>query len=179
MTEPAADTTVRVADPARDAAACAAIYAPFVSGTAVTFEEDPPPAEADFAARIANAHLWLVAERGGEVAGYAYASQHHARASYRWAADVAVYVGDGQRGRGLGRALYAPLLDELRERGYWVAVAGVTLPNDASVGLHRAFGFTPVGTYERIGWKAGAWHDVAWWQLALRPGDDGPPAEPR
>jgi L-amino acid N-acyltransferase YncA len=119
-----------------------------------------------------------VLEEDGEVAGYAYASQHNSRAAYRWAVDVAVYVDPSRRRRGAGRRLYGALLEELRERGYRIACAGITLPNDASVGLHEALGFEPVGIYRRVGWKAGAWHDVGWWQLELTPAGVDPPAEP-
>lgn len=173
---------IRDADPQRDAAACAAIYAPYVEGTAISFEAEPPTAE-EFAERIATVaerYPWLVAEDAdGDVAGYAYASQHHPRAAYRWAVDVAVYVDGSRQRHGTGRRLYEALLERLRELGYRVACAGVTLPNDASVGLHEALGFEPVGVYRRIGWKGGAWHDVGWWQLELLPADAGPPSEPR
>jgi phosphinothricin acetyltransferase len=177
------DPLLRHVDPARDAAACAAIYAPFVTDGAASFEEIAPT-PAQFAARIARmtrTHPWLVLEDAGRVVGYAYASEHHARAAYRWAADVAVYVDPGHHGRGAGRRLYAALLELLRRQGLRIACAGIALPNDASVALHRAVGFEPVGTYPAIGWKAGAWRDVAWWQLQLAPGerdDAGPPAEP-
>jgi L-amino acid N-acyltransferase YncA len=174
---------VRHADARRDAAACAEIYAPYVVGSAVSFEEAAPTAAA-FAERIAGVqatHPWLVAEEGGRVVGYAYASPHRDRAAYRWACDVAVYVDRTHQRRGVGRALYEALFDELREQGLHLAVAGVTLPNDASVGLHEALGFEPVGVYRGIGWKAGAWRDVGWWWLRLLPADhDGaPPPEPR
>jgi len=170
---------LRPADPARDAAGCAAIYAPFVTGSAVSFEELAPDA-AEMARRIehtARTHPWLVAERDGAVAGFAYASSHRARAAYRWAADVAVYVAAAHRRAGVGRELYVALLDLLRAQGFHLACAGITLPNDASVALHEALGFEPVGVERAIGYKAGAWRDVGWWQLRLRP-PDGPPAEP-
>jgi phosphinothricin acetyltransferase len=173
---------VRHADPARDGAACAAIYAPYVSASAVSFEEVAPTAQ-EFAGRIARTSArfpWLVLEDGDRVVGYAYASRHHDRAAYRWAVDVAVYVDAAGQGRGGGRRLYVALLELLRRQGLRIACAGIALPNDASVGLHRALGFEPVGTYRDIGWKAGAWRDVSWWQLQLAPGarDDGPPPEP-
>lgn len=172
---------VRHADPARDAAACVAIYAPYVEATAVSFEEQVPTAEC-FAAHIAHTserYPWLVLEAPeGRVVGYAYATQHRARAAYRWAVDVGIYVAPAHHGAGVGRALYEALFDLLRRQGLRSAVAGVTLPNDASVGLHRALGFAHVGTYRDIGWKAGQWRDVSWWQLQLAPGEDGPPPEP-
>ena len=173
---------VRPADPARDAAACAAIYAPYVEGSAVSFEELVPGADA-FAARIAQlgaTHPWLVCERDGALAGFAYGATHRLRAAYRWAADVSVYVDPAHHRRGVGRALYDELLARLRAQRLQVACAGITLPNAASVGLHESLGFELVGIYRGIGWKAGAWRDVGWWQLRLiAPQDgDGPPAEP-
>jgi L-amino acid N-acyltransferase YncA len=164
----------------RDAAACAAIYAPYVTDTAVTFETDPPSA-AEMATRIAAAsrdHAWLVLEQDGQVVGYAYGGRFHSRPAYRWACEVSVYLELGRRRTGGGRALYGELFERLTRRGYRVAVAGMTLPNDASVALHEAMGFEPVGTYRRIGFKLGAWHDVAWTQRALAGGDDHP-TEPR
>ena len=174
------DPTLRHADPARDAAACAAIYAPFVAGAATSFE-DVAPTPAQFAERIertSRAFPWLVLEDDGRVVGFAYATQHRGRAAYRWAADVAVYVDPAHQRRGAGRRLYAALLELMRRQNLRVACAGITVPNDASEGLHRALGFEPVGTYRAIGWKAGAWRDVAWWQLQLAPGDAGGAAPP-
>jgi L-amino acid N-acyltransferase YncA len=165
---------------ARDAEACAAIYAPYVTDTVISFETEPP-SPAEMAERIAAAqatHAWLVLEDDGRVVGYAYGGQHRTRAAYRWACDVSVYLESGRRRTGGGRALYQALFARLAERGFRTAIAGMTLPNDASVGLHRAMGFEPVGTYRRIGWKHGAWHDVAWAQRAIATADD-PPAEPR
>ncbi len=163
----------------RDSAACAAIYAPYVTDTAITFESDPP-SPADMAARISAAlrtHAWVVLEDEGRVVGYAYGGPFESRAAYRWACAVSVYVEPGRRRTGSGRSLYEALFRRLAARGFRVAVAGMTLPNDASVGLHRALGFEPVGTYRRIGFKHGSWHDVAWTQRSLADGGD-PPAEP-
>lgn len=171
--------TIRSADPNSDAAACAAIYAPHVERSATSFEEVPPDA-AELATRIARTqatHPWLVAERDGELAGYAYACQHRSRAAYRWAADVSVYVAADRRRQGCGRALYVELLERLRRQRFQVACAGITLPNEASVALHEELGFRPVGVYRRIGWKAGAWQDVGWWQLELQPAGNELPAE--
>jgi phosphinothricin acetyltransferase len=167
---------IRDADPQRDATACAAIYRPYVSDSIVSFEARPPTAE-EMADRIGNAHAWVVADYEGVALGYAYASQHRERAAYRWAADVAVYIDLGHHRSGVGRALYTRLFGQLRAIGLWTVCAGITQPNDASNGLHRAMGFVPVGTYRRIGWKAGAWHDVKWLQMDLRPDEPGPPHE--
>ena len=153
----------------RDAAACAAIYAPFVTGNWVSFELDPPNAD-DMAARIGkygSSHGWLIAEMDGAVAGYAYGSPHRERAAYSSSCDVAVYVDPRHARQGIGRALYAELLPSLAGKGLHAAFAGIALPNDGSVGLHEAMGFTPVGIYREVGWKLGGWRDVGWWQRLL------------
>lgn len=176
-----ADLRIRDADPARDAAACAAIYAPHVEGSAVSFDERAPDAP-EMAARIEHAqtgHAWLVAEREGEVVGYAAATAFRGRPAYRWSATVSVYIGEGARGQGVGRALYLALFERLRERGFRMACAGITLPNEASEALHERLGFELVGVNREIGWKDGAWRDVGWYQLELAPAGEGPPAEPR
>lgn len=181
MHAPDAQLSIRDADPRRDAAACAAIYAPHVESSAVSFEEEVPGAEA-MAGRIERygaSHSWLVAEREGEVVGYAYATAFNERPAYRWSASVSVYVAEGARGAGVGRALYAALFERLRERGFRMACAGITLPNEASVALHERLGFELVGVNREIGWKHGAWHDVGWYQLELTPAGDAPPPEPR
>jgi phosphinothricin acetyltransferase len=163
-----------------DAEACAAIYTPYVTDTAITFEIHPPPA-AEMAVRIAAAartHAWVVLADRGRIVGYAYGGPYKSRAAYRWSCEVSVYLERGRRRTGGGRALYQALFARLAARGFRTAVAGMTLPNDASVGLHRALGIEPVGTYRRIGWKHGAWHDVAWVQRTIAAGQD-PPAAPR
>ena len=171
---------LRDADPERDGAACAAIYGPFVTGSAISFEEEALDATR-FAERIETTmrtHPWLVLEVAGGVIGFAYASPHRARAAYRWAADVAIYIDPAHQGKGAGRRLYAALFALMRRQNLCVACAGIALPNDASVGLHEALGFERVGVYRAIGYKAGAWRDVLWMQLALSSsGGDEPPPE--
>src|SRR4051794_18857885 len=167
---------LRAAEPERDGAACAAVYAPYVEGSIVSFEEVAPDG-AEMTRRIAattREFPWLVAERDGEVAGYAYGSRHRDRAAYRWAADVAVYLDARHHGRGIGRALLTELVSQLRDQGLRWACAGIALPNDASVGLHESLGFELVGIYREIGFKAGAWHDVGWWALDMAPGGAAP-----
>jgi phosphinothricin acetyltransferase len=160
-----------------DGAAVAAVYAPYVLDTAVSFEQEAPTGP-EMAERIAGGHVWLVAELAGQVVGFAYGGPHRARRAYRWSTEVSVYLAAHATGRGLGRGLYGELLPLLGRLGYANAFAAITLPNAASVGLHEAMGFAPVGVFKDVGYKFGTWHDVGWWQLALQP-DLNNPAEPR
>lgn len=161
--------SIRLAD-ARDAAAVAAVYRPFVDSTVISFETEPPD-EREMRGRILDTletFPWLVYESDGAVVGYAYATKHRVRAAYRWSVDTAVYIDAAHHRRGIGRGLYASLFAILAQQRYVNAYAGITLPNPASVGLHEAAGFQPVGIYRQVGHKLGAWHDVGWWELALR-----------
>jgi phosphinothricin acetyltransferase len=154
---------------AEDAPAIAAIYAPYVSGTIVSFETDAPDA-AEIAARIGRIgrqYPWLVACSGDRIVGYAYACENRARLAYRWSVDAAVYLDPSAQRRGIGSALYRRLFALLRTQGYVNAFAGIALPNAASVAMHEAMGFAPIGVYRSVGYKLGAWRDVGWWQLAL------------
>jgi phosphinothricin acetyltransferase len=167
--------SIRLASP-DDGAAVAAIYHPYVADTVISFEVEPPT-EDDMRSRIAavlEKLPWLVYEDDGRVVGYAYASAHRAREAYQWSVDVAVYVAADQHRRGIGRRLYGELFPALRRLGYVNAYAGITLPNDKSVGLHEAMGFVRVGIYRSVGFKLGQWRDVGWWHLPLQ----DPPADP-
>jgi phosphinothricin acetyltransferase len=165
-----APVEIRFAQP-DDAAGVAAIYAPNVSNGVISFEAEAPSAE-QMRERICSTLAqtpWLVGERGGVLLGYAYASPHSERAAYQWSLNVSVYVAANCRRQGIGRALYGSLFELVRLAGYYAVHAGVSLPNPASVGLHESLGFVPVGIYRAVGFKFGAWHDVGWWQLELRP----------
>ncbi|MGL5838663.1 MAG: arsinothricin resistance N-acetyltransferase ArsN1 family B [Sphingorhabdus sp.] len=152
-----------------DAARCAEIYRPYVTDSWVSFELDPPDA-AEMERRITNygtSHGWLVAEINGQIAGYAYGSPHRTRQAYATSADVAVYVDPTFARCGIGWRLYEALFPTLKDRNLHAVFAGIALPNDASIGLHEAMGFTPLGIYREVGWKMGAWRDVGWWQRLL------------
>ncbi|HWA62463.1 MAG TPA: arsinothricin resistance N-acetyltransferase ArsN1 family B [Caulobacteraceae bacterium] len=158
-----------------DAAAVAGIYAPYVRETAISFEETPPSV-AEMAERIASTlgvYPFLVFEEAGAVVAYAYASRHAERAAYRWSCNVTVYAAPDVHRRGIGRALYGELLAILARQGFHAAYAGITLPNDKSVGLHEAMGFQHVGDYQEVGFKQGAWRTVGWWRRALLNGPPG------
>ena len=157
--------------PESDAEQIAAIYAPVVRDTAISFEMEPPTA-AEMRRRVTETlptFPWLVVERAGEILGYVYAGAHRARAAYRWSVDTTIYVHPRVHRAGVGRALYTSLLHVLALQGFCTAYAGVTLPNPGSVGLHEAVGFERLAVYRGVGYKLGAWHDVGWWQRTLRP----------
>jgi L-amino acid N-acyltransferase YncA len=159
-----------------DAGAIAAIYRPIVERTAISFET-AAPTEAEMAQRILATLAyapWLVCAQPGDLLGYAYASRHRERAAYQWAVDVSVYVDERHRRKGVAQALYTSLFELLRRQGFYSAHAGIALPNPASVGVHEALGFRPVGVYRAVGYKMGGWHDVGWWQLPLREHDGAP-----
>jgi L-amino acid N-acyltransferase YncA len=169
-------TEIRLAQEA-DGAALAEIYRPAVADRATSFEVDPPDA-AEMARRVTAllaTHPWLVCAADGRTLGYAYASRHRDRAAYQWSVEVSAYVHQAAHRRGVATGLYTSLFAVLHLLGYRNAFAGITLPNDASVGFHESAGFVPVGTYRRIGWKLGAWHDVLWLQRDLAPHVAVPP----
>ena len=162
--------TIRIAAPS-DAEAVAAIYAPIVRDTTISFELESPSVD-EMRARIVSTLQklpWLVSlDEHGLVDGYVYAGKHRERAAYQWSVDVTAYVREDARGQGVGKRLHGRLFDELVQLGYFQAFAGIALPNEASVALHESLGFVPLGVYRKVGFKHGAWRDVGWWQKELR-----------
>lgn len=180
MADEAARLTIRAAAPA-DAAAITAIYTPYVEGSIVSFETEPPDVEAMRGRIEAGGALypWLAAtDKTGELLGYAYASPFRPRPAYRYTVETTVYVRRGLHGRGIGGRLYRPLLAMLEAQGFTQAFGAITLPNPASVALHERFGFARAGTYRQVGWKQGGWWDVGLWQRSLAP-VTVPPTEPK
>jgi L-amino acid N-acyltransferase YncA len=161
---------------AADGAACAAIYAPYVAETAISFETVPPTAD-EMAARIARTTErtpWVVVEVDGAVRAYAYGTRHRDRAAYDWTVETTVYVHREFGRRGLGRLAMGAVVEVLRLQGAHLLVAGITLPNPGSVRLHESLGYVPIGEFEAIGWKFGAWHGVSWYALELGPREAEP-----
>jgi L-amino acid N-acyltransferase YncA len=174
----AVDASLRLAR-ASDGVALAAIYAPAVTGSAISFELEPPAAAvmAERALRTLEQYPWLVCETAEGVIGYAYASRHRDRPAYQWTVEVSAYVAPAARGRGVATALYTSLFAVLVLQQFRNAYAGITLPNDASVRLHETLGFTRFAVFRRIGYKFGRWHDVGWYERTLLPHvvDPAPP----
>lgn len=160
---------IRVVRPT-DYPAMLAIYAPFISDTHTSFEYQVPEV-AVFANRFVQYQTQtpcLVLERDGALLGYAYANMHRSRTAYQWSVESSIYLSAEARGQGLGKGLYRALFNCLRYQGFYNVFAGISLPNPASVAVHEAMGFQPIGVYRDIGFKNGRWHDVGWWQLVLQ-----------
>lgn len=173
---------IRAARP-EDAAAIAAIYAPYVLTGTVTFETDPPDTRA-MRSRIESSdgfYPWLVATNGdaeGGVLAYAYAARFRDRPAYRYVVETSIYVAGPVQGQGMGRLLYEALIDTLRAQGFTQAIGAIALPNDHSIALHEATGFRRAGVYREVGYKHNRWIDVGFWQCELN--DSAiPPVEPR
>lgn len=173
---------IRSARP-EDAAALLAIYAPYVENTAISFEYEAPSLE-DFRARVTHClekYPYLVAESEGKILGYAYAGAFHARKAYQWNAEVSIYLSPAAQGRGLGRKLYAAIVDALRDMGIIDVYAIVASPakedeylSHASELFHRHMGFETVAKLENCGHKFGRWYDVLWMKKTIGQRSDSP-----
>jgi phosphinothricin acetyltransferase len=160
---------------ADDAAAIAAIYRPYVEESRISFEEEAPDA-AEIARRMSNPiHPWLIAEEGEQVLGFATTSPMRNRNAYRWSVETGLYVQASEQGRGIGRQLLSTHLELLERQGFVTIVAGIALPNEASVALHQKLGFELSGVERGVGFKLGQWVDVGRWQRDLAPRTAAPP----
>jgi L-amino acid N-acyltransferase YncA len=152
-----------------DAAAICSIYNHYINSSFATFEETAVSTD-EMRKRILNVtqhYPWLVMEDGNHITGYAYATRWKERASYRYSVEITAYVANGHLGKGIGKALYTELLPLLNTQGLHAVMAGIALPNPASVALHEACGFRKVAHLQDIGCKLGQWIDVGYWQLIL------------
>ncbi len=166
---PDRESRLRPATP-EDAAALARVYNHYIENTVVTFEETPV-SPADMTSRLSEIRdaefPWLVADRDGDVAGFAYAGPWKGRCAYRHSAEITVYLDPQQVGRGLGSQLYAELINILKDRGFHAIMGGIALPNAASVALHEKFGLEKVAHFKEVGFKFERWVDVGYWQRRL------------
>ena len=167
---------IRVANDA-DAEAILEIYAPYIETTSYTFETEVPSIDS-FKERI-RSYLknwpWLVCEKKGAIAGYAYAAKHRERVAYQWSTECSVYVHDNFQRARVGQALYNALIELLKIQGFRNLYAVINLPNDRSVSFHEKMGFEYFATYRNVGYKLGRWKNVGWWQLQLNDYNNEPP----
>lgn len=153
-----------------DAAAIAQIYNYYITDTTITFEEEPISSDeiAHRMGKVATLGLpWLVAEEGGRITGYAYASRWKERSAYRFICESTVYLDRQAVGHGLGTRLYQALLALLRQQGLHGVMGVIALPNEASVALHEKLGFRQAAHFREVGFKFGHWIDVGYWQAML------------
>ncbi len=166
---------IRIAGEA-DAAALAAIYAPYVTNTAITFEYEPPTAE-EFACRIRRTlerYPYFVAEENGVIAGYTYVSPFRARAAYDWSVETSIYIREGCKGKGLGKSLYFALESMLQRQNVVNLNACIVYPHPESVAFHERMGYTLTAHIHQCGYKLGKWHDIVWMEKMLGAHDTPP-----
>lgn len=172
---------IRAARPA-DANQIAAIYAPFVAASAVSFETEPPSAQT-MRARMAKSgdhYPWLVAttDDSDVVLGYTYANSFRERPAYHWTVETSIYVAGEMQRQGVGRLLYSALIATLRAQDFIQAIAVLAMPNDQTIALHESLGFRRAGMFREVGFKHGQWRDIGFWQLELSDAVN-PPPEPK
>jgi phosphinothricin acetyltransferase len=155
--------SMRLANP-DDAQAILAVYAPYITNSTLTFETTVPsvPEYRERISSITQRYPWLVVTSGNQVVGYAYASESRSREAYRWNAELSIYLNENYHRRGIATALYTALLQILRSLGFVNLYAVISQPNEASIALHRHFGFIEVGVFDKTGYKFDQWHDVIW-----------------
>ena len=165
----------------RDAGAMLDIYAPIVQQTAISFELSPPSLP-DFKNRIRSSiqdRPWLVCEAAGQILGYACATAYRSRGAYAWSVETSAYINAQFHRQGIARSLYHSLLKMLALQGYYMAFAGIALPNDASIAFHEAMGYKAIGVFQQAGYKLGRWYSVGWWQLPITTPFTEPKAPPK
>ena len=160
---------IRLANPKRDARQVAAIYYPYVMNTPITFETNPPDGTEmqRRMKKVSEIYTSLVCEHETEIMGYSYGSKFRDRSAYDWIVETTVYVREAAHGLGIGKALYASLLECLKLQGFTSAYGVIALPNDPSVSLHEHFGFTEDYLMTNAGYKDGQWYDVGFWRIKL------------
>jgi L-amino acid N-acyltransferase YncA len=152
-----------------DAQAVLDIYKYYVDNTIISFEYEAPTLE-EYTERIKTnieKYPWLVCLHNNKIIGFAYGSTHRYRTAYQWSPESTIYLAPDFHTKGIGGILYETLFELLKLQGYYNVFAGVALPNEKSVGFHRALGFEEIGIFKKVGYKQGNWHDTHWFQFVL------------
>lgn len=160
--------SIRLIDEA-DASVVLDIYKYYVENTSISFEYEVPTLE-EYTQRIktnTQKYPWLVCLSNNTIIGFAYGSTHRYRTAYQWSPESTIYVAPNCHAKGIGRTLYDTLFSLLKLQGYYNVFAGVALPNEKSIGFHRAMGFEEIGIFKNVGYKHGNWHHTHWFQLTL------------
>ncbi len=150
-----------------DSKKIAEIYNYYIVNTVITFETEPVT-ESEIEKRIstiASKYPWIVYEEDDKILGYAYASKWKSRCAYNNTTETTVYLNHNQKGKGIGTLLYQELLDRIKEMKIHSIISGIALPNEASVALHKKFGYTKAAHFIEVGYKFDKWIDVGYWQL--------------
>jgi phosphinothricin acetyltransferase len=157
---------IRQVEPS-DAEQIAEIYNFYVQNTHHTFETEPVNFEEmhNRIGEIVKNYPYFVAEENEEILAFAYATKYKPRSAYKHSVEVSVYVKNGIKGKGFGTKLYEKLFEELKQSDFHAIIAGIALPNEASIKLHERFGFIKVAHFREVGFKFGKWIDVGYWEL--------------
>lgn len=153
------------------------IYNYYVKHTSFTFDVKEPTFE-EYRKKISdisNVYPWIVCELDNKIVGFAYASAHKPRCAYDWSADATIYLKSDVQSKGIGAKLYEVLFDQLKKQNIYNVYAGITVPNEKSIALHKKFGFEKIAVYKNVGFKLGKWSDVAWYHLQLIEITNNPP----
>lgn len=152
-----------------DVAAVLEIYTYYVENTIISFEYEAPSIEEYLQRIITNTvnYPWIVCLYNSQIIGFAYGSTHRYRTAYQWSPESTIYMAPDFHTKGIGKLLYELLLSLLKLQGYYNVYAGVALPNDKSIGLHKKLGFDEIGIFQKVGYKHGDWHDTHWFQIHL------------
>lgn len=150
-----------------DAEQIAEVYNYYITSTHHTFETEPLEAQAmvERIAAVTADYPFLVAEEDGKVLGYAFAARFKLREAYEHSAEVSIYVRNEAKQKGIGTRLYDRLFKELEDTLTHAIIAGIALPNDASISFHEKLGFRKVAHFREVGYKLGRWIDVGYWEL--------------
>ncbi|HMS34094.1 MAG TPA: N-acetyltransferase family protein [Ignavibacteria bacterium] len=152
-----------------DALQISEIYNHYIRNTAITFEEAEIK-EDDIIRRIKSVteeFPWIINEEEGIINGYAYSNRWKERSAYRYSAENTVYVHKDHFGKGIGKMLLQELIVQLKKKGIHSILAGIAMPNEASIVLHEKCGFIKCGTLKEVGFKFGKWVDVGYWEKIL------------
>lgn len=147
------------------------IYNDAIINTTAVYDYEPHTLEMRkqwFRIKEAQGYPVFVAEENGRVVGFSSIGQWRAWAAYKYSVENSIYVAADQRGKGIGKKLLEPLIEAAKQLDLHAIIAGIDATNEASIKLHRNFGFTEAGQFKQVGYKFGRWLDLTFMQLVLK-----------